>query len=356
MTTIADIMTRSIATVRRDETLQAAAQRMQEMDVGSLPVLDGQAVAGVVTDRDIAVRGVAAGMIPQESLVADVMTRRAPLLPRRRHGRAGDGRDGRPAAAAPSRPRRAERNRRHRFPRRPRHATIGAHRRNSARDLDARSLNSKSPNALQRYLLERLIGPAAQHVLRHPGAFALQTLKALQGQPGPAARRRGGVLRAAVDRAAADPDRDRAVAADRPGASCWPRSAATSSGWCRASRGAIVARARQLPRAPRRARLAAARHDALLQLARLHGARERDVGDLPAPRRDPAAPLPVLGAAAVLLHPLPRRRPAAGDAGRRQPAGDGRGERRAVRPRVVAERRVRACCSTCSASPARSSC
>jgi CBS domain-containing protein len=74
MTTIADIMTRSIATVRRDETLQAAAARMQEMDVGSLPVLDGKAVAGMVTDRDIAVRGVAAGMIPQEALVADVMS------------------------------------------------------------------------------------------------------------------------------------------------------------------------------------------------------------------------------------------------------------------------------------------
>ena len=74
MTTIADIMTRSIATVQRDETLQAAARRMQEMDVGSLPVVDGKAIAGIVTDRDIAVRGVAAGMIPQESLVADVMT------------------------------------------------------------------------------------------------------------------------------------------------------------------------------------------------------------------------------------------------------------------------------------------
>ena len=74
MRTIADIMTRSIATVQRDETLQAAARRMQEMDVGSLPVLDGRAVAGMVTDRDIAVPGVAAGMIPQESLIADVMT------------------------------------------------------------------------------------------------------------------------------------------------------------------------------------------------------------------------------------------------------------------------------------------
>ena len=74
MTKIADIMTRSLATVQRDETLQAAAQRMKEMDVGALPVLDGKAVVGMVTDRDITVRGVAAGMVAQESLVADVMT------------------------------------------------------------------------------------------------------------------------------------------------------------------------------------------------------------------------------------------------------------------------------------------
>ena len=74
MTRIADIMTRSIATVQRDETLQAAARRMREMDVGSLPVLDGKALVGMVTDRDITVRGVAAGMIPQESRIADVMT------------------------------------------------------------------------------------------------------------------------------------------------------------------------------------------------------------------------------------------------------------------------------------------
>jgi len=74
MARIAEIMTRSIATVQRDETLQAAAKRMEEMDVGALPVLDGKAIAGMVTDRDITVRGVATGMIPQESLVSDVMT------------------------------------------------------------------------------------------------------------------------------------------------------------------------------------------------------------------------------------------------------------------------------------------
>ena len=74
MTTIADIMTRGVAAVGRDETLQAAARRMREMDVGALPVTDGRALAGMVTDRDIAIRGVAEGMVAQEALVADVMT------------------------------------------------------------------------------------------------------------------------------------------------------------------------------------------------------------------------------------------------------------------------------------------
>jgi CBS domain-containing protein len=74
MAKVADIMTQSVATVQRDETLQAAAKRMREMDVGWLPVLDGKALVGMVTDRDIAVRGVAEGMVAQESRVDDVMT------------------------------------------------------------------------------------------------------------------------------------------------------------------------------------------------------------------------------------------------------------------------------------------
>ena len=74
MIRIADIMTRSVAAVGRDETLQAAARRMRDMDVGALPVTDGRALAGMVTDRDITVRGVAEGMDAEEALVADVMT------------------------------------------------------------------------------------------------------------------------------------------------------------------------------------------------------------------------------------------------------------------------------------------
>ena len=45
-------------------------------------------------------------------------------------------------------------------------------------------MNSRSPNALQRYLLERLIGPAAQHVLRHPWDFAWQAIKGFRANQG----------------------------------------------------------------------------------------------------------------------------------------------------------------------------
>ena len=74
MTLIRDIMTRGVETISRDATLQEAAARMRALDIGVLPVCDGPALAGMVTDRDIAVRGVAEGMVPQESRVADVMT------------------------------------------------------------------------------------------------------------------------------------------------------------------------------------------------------------------------------------------------------------------------------------------
>jgi CBS-domain-containing membrane protein len=74
MTTIQQIMTRGVELIQRDDTIQHAAQRMRALDVGSLPVADGKALAGMVTDRDITVRGVASGMIPQEALVSDVMT------------------------------------------------------------------------------------------------------------------------------------------------------------------------------------------------------------------------------------------------------------------------------------------
>ena len=74
MTKVGEIMTRSVAVVQRDDTLQNAAQKMKTLNIGSLPVCDGDAMVGVVTDRDITVRGVAEGMNPKDSRVSAVMT------------------------------------------------------------------------------------------------------------------------------------------------------------------------------------------------------------------------------------------------------------------------------------------
>ena len=74
MTKIRDIMTRGVAMIQRDATLQDAAKKMDSLNVGALPVCDGDALVGMVTDRDITVRGVAAGMNPHQASVAQVMT------------------------------------------------------------------------------------------------------------------------------------------------------------------------------------------------------------------------------------------------------------------------------------------
>jgi CBS domain-containing protein len=75
MTKIRDIMTRGVAMVQSTDTLQDAARKMESLDVGSLPVCEGDVLVGMVTDRDITIRGVAAGMAPQRAPVSEVMTR-----------------------------------------------------------------------------------------------------------------------------------------------------------------------------------------------------------------------------------------------------------------------------------------
>ncbi len=74
MTTINDIMTRTVSTIELDATLQTAAQRMRDLDIGALPVTDEGALVGVVTDRDITIRAVADGVNVRDTLVSDVMT------------------------------------------------------------------------------------------------------------------------------------------------------------------------------------------------------------------------------------------------------------------------------------------
>lgn len=74
MPNVAEIMTTDVQVIGPQETLQLAAQLMDQLDVGSLPVCDGRRLLGMVTDRDITVRGTAAGLAPAEACVSDVMS------------------------------------------------------------------------------------------------------------------------------------------------------------------------------------------------------------------------------------------------------------------------------------------
>jgi CBS domain-containing protein len=69
-----EIMTRDVEVVRPDATLQEAAGRMKALDVGVIPVCDGEHLMGMLTDRDITVRATAAGRDPRTTHVRDVMT------------------------------------------------------------------------------------------------------------------------------------------------------------------------------------------------------------------------------------------------------------------------------------------
>ncbi len=71
---VRDKMTKNVGYVNPSNTVVEAAQVMQKLNVGSVPVFDQNKVVGVVTDRDIVVRNVAHGKIPQDTKVQDVMT------------------------------------------------------------------------------------------------------------------------------------------------------------------------------------------------------------------------------------------------------------------------------------------
>ena len=71
---IREVMTRGVEVIRPDATLQEAAAKMDALNVGPLPVCDGDRVLGMITDRDITVRATAAGHDPKTTRVQDAMT------------------------------------------------------------------------------------------------------------------------------------------------------------------------------------------------------------------------------------------------------------------------------------------
>jgi CBS domain-containing protein len=74
MTTVSDVMTRGVRSMRPSDTMVAAAQAMEELNVGVIPVCEGDLLVGMVTDRDIVVRGVAQELDAGTTTLADVMS------------------------------------------------------------------------------------------------------------------------------------------------------------------------------------------------------------------------------------------------------------------------------------------
>lgn len=72
---VREIATPEPKRIRPDATLAEAASGMKTLDIGFMPVFDGERLVGILTDRDIVTRAVAGGCDPKTTLVGDVMSR-----------------------------------------------------------------------------------------------------------------------------------------------------------------------------------------------------------------------------------------------------------------------------------------
>jgi CBS domain-containing protein len=71
---VRDIMTTDVEAITPDTDLVAAARRMKELNVGSLPVVKDDRLIGIITDRDIVIRAIAEGREPLLELVENHLT------------------------------------------------------------------------------------------------------------------------------------------------------------------------------------------------------------------------------------------------------------------------------------------
>lgn len=71
---VRELMTRDPTSVGSDATLGEVATLMKQQDCGSIPVVDDGRLVGIVTDRDIVIRAVAAGKDPKALRVSEVMS------------------------------------------------------------------------------------------------------------------------------------------------------------------------------------------------------------------------------------------------------------------------------------------
>ncbi len=59
-----EIMTSDVQVIHLNDSLQTAARKMRDSDIGFLPVFDGDQLVGVLSDRDIVIRAIAEGADP----------------------------------------------------------------------------------------------------------------------------------------------------------------------------------------------------------------------------------------------------------------------------------------------------
>jgi CBS domain-containing protein len=74
MKTISEVMTRHVRCIGPESTLVDAARQMRELDVGALPICERDRLAGMVTDRDLALRGIGESLDPSLTPVRAVMS------------------------------------------------------------------------------------------------------------------------------------------------------------------------------------------------------------------------------------------------------------------------------------------
>ncbi|MFC0015229.1 MULTISPECIES: CBS domain-containing protein [Allobacillus] len=74
MPMLKEVMTDTVIAADATDSLTETAKEMKNNDIGDLPVLEGNKLKGVVTDRDIVIRGLAEGKNPENTEVREIMT------------------------------------------------------------------------------------------------------------------------------------------------------------------------------------------------------------------------------------------------------------------------------------------
>ena len=71
---VREIMTATVESVTPETDLVMVARKMKDLNVGSIPVIEGNRLLGIITDRDIVIRAVAEGKNPQAEQASNVLT------------------------------------------------------------------------------------------------------------------------------------------------------------------------------------------------------------------------------------------------------------------------------------------